>query len=612
MISINLTQTNNITLKTKDKYCKDDIQIVQNLEEQIANPSEQTQEFTPSAGKNGISKFTINPIVTENVSVKSIEEDQVISASEGKYIKTINVDKINLENKTIVPTKERQAAVASQGYDGLKSTIVEPIPDEYIIPEGTLNINENGSYNVKDKESVNVAVPGEVVNLQDKTVTPTKEAQSVTADQGYTGLGTVDVEAIPNEYIIPSGNIDITENQVVDVTQYSQATISVPSSGGEDSLGKMLLGIPVDYVDTQRSVTFVSRSAMSGLNQYLNSIELPACSEIGTGAFATTFSSAVTYSWYEGLTKVSLPVCTTINGYAFTRCVNLSEVYAPELRTAEGYAFQDCIRLKELNFPKLEYASTQTFARFSGSYVNLPNLLIAGSSCFSSCSNVSEYSLPKLTRAGEGAFSYNTDLTSFYAPNLVNIGGSAFARCSKLSNITIDYENLETIPSYCFTACYSLSNFDAPNCLSINSGAFQQCSGLISVNFPKVTYIWGNAFRSCVALTTVSMPQCSIIYPSAFNNCINLSTVSFQNLTAIGSQAFSGCASLSTLILLSTSITRLSVANAFYSTPMSQSSYLGYFGSIYVPADLVDSYKTATNWTYFSDRITSIDNLPTV
>ena len=161
--------------------------------------------------------IAFSPSIYPPVSVKSTEENQVISASEGKYIKTINVNKINLENKTIVPTKQRQTVVASQGYDGLKSTAIEPIPDEYIIPEGTLNINENGSYNVKDKQSVNVAVAGEAVRLHDKTVTPTKEPQNVTADQGYTGLGTVEVEAIPNEYIIPSGNIDISSNQVVDV-----------------------------------------------------------------------------------------------------------------------------------------------------------------------------------------------------------------------------------------------------------------------------------------------------------------------------------------------------------------------------------------------------------
>ena len=53
-------------------------------------------------------------------------------------------------------------------------------------------------------------------------------------------------------------------------------------------------------------------------------------------------------------------------------------------------------------------------------------------------------------------------------------------------------------------------------------------------------------------------------------------------------------------------IVSLGNKNAFYNTPMSKSTYTGSFGSIYVPASLVNSYKTATNWSTYSARITSI------
>ena len=78
---------------------------------------------------------------------------------------------------------------------------------------------------------------GGTISLQDKTVTPTTSSQSVTADAGYDGLGTVTVNRIPTNYIIPSGNKAITENGTgIDVTSYATVSVDVPTSGGATNL----------------------------------------------------------------------------------------------------------------------------------------------------------------------------------------------------------------------------------------------------------------------------------------------------------------------------------------------------------------------------------------
>jgi hypothetical protein len=41
---------------------------------------------------------------------------------------------------------------------------------------------------------------------------------------------------------------------------------------------------------------------------------------------------------------------------------------------------------------------------------------------------------------------------------------------------------------------------------------------------------------------------------------------------------------------------------------MSVSTLTGSFGSIYVPASLVDAYKSATNWATYANRITAISD----
>ena len=633
MAVINLTNTADVTLKTAGKYCEDDIQIVQNLEEVSATPTDSVQEFIPSDGKNGISKFIVNKTPTEQVSVKSTEQAKIISPSSGKFIDEVNVEPVALQSKTITPTKATQTISADAGYDGLKTMTIEPIPDEYIIPSGSIDIVENGTYNVTDKSGVNVNIP----------------------------------------------------------------------TGGDDVFGKMLQGIWVDYVDTQGSVTAVQSYAMMGTNQYLNSIELPKCSYIGYSAFKQTgislAATGITPAYFRGLRQVSLAECVDIRRDAFLSCFNLETIYAPGLKTIGESAFAICRDLRSLSFPELQSIGAYGFDNcINMASLYAPNVSFIGSNAFRSCSKILEYSFPSLTQISISTFTTNTQLVSFYAPNLSQLANYALYGCTNLTNITIDYDNLQTIPSYAFKSCTALPSFNAPNCTTIGSEAFNLCTSLSIISFPNCTTIGTGAFESCTSLSTVSfpnltslsyrafsacglegidLPKCTWVGTNAFQSCSKLSTASLPLVTTLGSSAFQGCTSLvnmslpmcsviqsstfqgcfslmsidlpkcerlefsafancynlswvnlpivssfrtgafincsrlATVILLSTSIVTMQHSSVFFNTPMKSSGYLGYFGSIYVPADLVDSYKTATNWTYFADRITSIDNLPT-
>lgn len=80
-----------------------------------------------------------------------------------------NIVLANLQEKEIIPTKNIQNIVADFPFDGLSKVTVEPIPDEYIIPSGEIEIIANGNYNVTDKASAKVNVPEK--QLGTKTIT---------------------------------------------------------------------------------------------------------------------------------------------------------------------------------------------------------------------------------------------------------------------------------------------------------------------------------------------------------------------------------------------------------------------------------------------------------
>ena len=115
------------------------------------------------------------------------------------------------------------------------------------------------------------------------------------------------------------------------------------------------------------------------------------------------------------------------------------------------------------------------------------------------------------------------------------------------------------------------------------------------VSLPVATSIGSYAFNSCSALTSVSLPMATSIGSYAFYSCSALTSASLPSVTSIGNGAFQGCSALTTLYIGTESDTVCTLSNP-NTIPSSVTD-------IYVPEALVDSYKTAENWSSFSDKI---------
>ena len=246
----------------------------------------------------------------------------------------------------------------------------------------------------------------------------------------------------------------------------------------------------------------------------------------------------------------------------------------------------------------VDYLDTRAslVSTYTNNVLSIPDFAFAGTS-------LTEINLPLCTQIGASAFMYCSSLTSVNLPVCTNVGGSAFINCYNLTSIDLP---LCTSISGAFSYCTKLTSVNLPKCTELGNYAFMYCTSLTTVNLPMCTTLSGYGAFYNSNLPSITLPACTIVGSGAFSYCQKLTKVILPACSAIYSAAFNYCRSLMSLILGASSIATLSNINVFGSTPMSTSSYTGTFGSIYVPASLVDAYKSATNWTIYKDRITAM------
>ena len=94
---------------------------------------------------------------TANTSSMIVVESQ---DSHGGTIVEITGEVVKLQPKSVTPTKTSQTIVPDVEYTGLSQVTVGAIPSQYIVPNGTKTINQNGSgIDVTAYAAVNVSVP---------------------------------------------------------------------------------------------------------------------------------------------------------------------------------------------------------------------------------------------------------------------------------------------------------------------------------------------------------------------------------------------------------------------------------------------------------------------
>ena len=147
-----------------------------------------------------------------------------------------------------------------------------------------------------------------------------------------------------------------------------------------------------------------------------------------------------------------------------------------------------------------------------------------------------------------------TEVTAEMLDGITSIGNSAFYNYTSLASITIP-NGVTSIGEYAFYGCSSLTSIVIPN---------------------GITYLENRVFAGCNALTSVTIPS---------------SVTSFSEIV------FQGCTSLVNVTVEATTPPTLRY-DPFYYSPSSL--------VIYVPAESVEAYKTASYWSTYASKIQAI------
>lgn len=267
---------------------------------------------------------------------------------------------------------------------------------------------------------------------------------------------------------------------------------------------------------------------------------------------------------------------------AFSGCTGLSTITIPSGVTTIGTsAFRNCSGLTSIT------VMAETPPSLSSSVFN-------GSTCpiYVPCDYVNTY------KAASGWSIYASRIQAI--PGSCPFTGKWLATYTGGTTSSAECDSTSAITAGDITKT-NLSSVEIGNCCTkIDNNVFFR-STISNVKIGNnVTSIGSEAFSECGFLTGVEIPNSVTgIRSEAFNACTGLTTVTIgTGVTSISSYAFYYCTGLTSVTINATT------------PPTLGSSVFDYTNDcpIYVPAESVETYKSASRWSAYASRIVSIED----
>ena len=501
--------------------------------------------------------------------------------------------------------------------------ITVDVPAPQFVTE-TLNVSSNGTYN-----------PGEGIDGYSQVVV---DVPNDGWDQKSMTEGTNIITNLDNSASFVASSV-FKNNQNIQTVNLPYAT-SVGDNAFYSCSSLSQVNIPV--------CSYIGNNAFRECKA-LKKIDLPKCYILGENAFylcellsevslpKVLRLGSSTFSYCYEIQQMTLPLCSYIGrgvfGGGWAGTMKLQSLYLPLCNTIGSYSL-DTPNLSDLSVPMCVYFSAYIHNSVI-STVSFPVIKYLENSAFYNCTNLTSLTL------GTGTYeipSYNTSM--LYSTPIMSGTGSIYVDAamydkwittegwSSLSERFVSIGNTdpmlsfsdgliygktsyigETFRTYLGIGNNSIISMSLPNCIICEN--FYNLSNLQSLYLPECQYV--EDIYNFSSLSTIDLPKCKVI--TSINNCSRIKSINLPMCECLLGNNFNGFYGLTSINLpvcnYMESIGEVG-NNCSLTLGSNEVCYLSgtlhtYITSIYVPASLVDAYKSATNWSQYSNRIFPIE-----